>query len=424
MNLFDLIRMAFSNLWLRKLRTSLTILAVVIGAVLITLMSSISTGLEGFIIEQFGLNVSPYSIRAYAGEITSYYNNESPREISDSSGEIIRAFTGEDIGKLLSINGVERIDWEPWFSALYVSPEDSEKRYSGLIRSGPGYVLNLVKLVAGDYFDENASRLCLISYDYLEVFGWADAEEAVGRQITIAMGKYNEYSTETADYNFTVCGVIQKTINSKEILIPISTAIDMTRYYMDDPMMYTTEQPGTMLEVKVTSTELSDRVAGEMRAMGYNTVTPSDILKEINTVFNVIRIALGAFGVIALIVASIGIINTLMMSIYERTREIGVMKAVGATNGTIRALFMIEGTALGFIGGITGAAAGYGVGYILNIIGHQTFLSDYSTYQLAVYSVSLFVEVVAITTVISLIAGFYPANHAAKLNTVEALRYE
>ncbi len=424
MNLFDLIRMAFSNLWLRKLRTSLTILAVVIGAVLITLMSSISTGLEGFIIEQFGLNVSPYSIRAYAGEITSYYNNESPREISDSSGETIRAFTGEDMEKLLSINGVERIDWEPWFSALYVSPEDSEKRYSVIIRSGPDYVINLVKLVAGDYFDENASRLCLISYDYLEVFGWADAEEAVGRQITIAMGKYNEYSTETADYNFTVCGVIQKTINSKEILIPISTAIDMTRYYMDDPMMYTTEQPGTMLEVKVTSTELSDRVAGEMRAMGYNTVTPSDILKEINTVFNVIRIALGAFGVIALIVASIGIINTLMMSIYERTREIGVMKAVGATNGTIRALFMIEGTALGFIGGITGAAAGYGVGYILNIIGHQTFLSDYSTYQLAVYSVSLFVEVVAITTVISLIAGFYPANHAAKLNTVEALRYE
>jgi putative ABC transport system permease protein len=161
-----------------------------------------------------------------------------------------------------------------------------------------------------------------------------------------------------------------------------------------------------------------------MRAMGYNTVTPSDILKEIDTIFNIIRIALGAFGVIALIVASIGIINTLMMSIYERTREIGVMKAVGATNGMIRALFMMEGTALGFIGGIIGAAAGYGVGYILNIIGHQTFLSDYSTYQLAVFSISLFIEIVAITTVISLLAGLYPANHAAKLNAVEALRYE
>jgi putative ABC transport system permease protein len=416
--------MAFSNLWLRKLRTSLTILAIVIGAILIALMSSISTGLENFIIEQFSLNVSPYSIRAYAGEITNYYNNESPREISDSSGEIITAFTEEDVEKILSINGVERIDWEPWFSALYVSPEDSEKKYSGLIRSGPGYVLNLVKLVAGDYFNEDASRLCLISYDYIEVFGWAGAEEAIGRQITITMGKYSEYNLETADYTFTICGVIQKTMNSKEILIPISTAINMSRYYMDDPRMYTTEQPGTMLEIKVTATELSDRVAGEMRAMGYNTVTPSDILKEIDTIFNIIRIALGAFGVIALIVASIGIINTLMMSIYERTREIGVMKAVGATNGMIRTLFMMEGTALGFIGGIIGAAVGYGVGYILNIIGHQTFLSDYSTYQLAVFSISLFIEIVAITTVISLLAGLYPANHAAKLNAVEALRYE
>jgi putative ABC transport system permease protein len=196
--------MAFSNLWLRKLRTSLTILAIVIGAILIALMSSISTGLENFIIEQFSLNVSPYSIRAYAGEITNYYNNESPREISDSSGEIITAFTEEDVEKILSINGVERIDWEPWFSALYVSPEDSEKKYSGLIRSGPGYVLNLVKLVAGDYFNEDASRLCLISYDYIEVFGWAGAEEAIGRQITITMGKYSEYNLETADYTFTI----------------------------------------------------------------------------------------------------------------------------------------------------------------------------------------------------------------------------
>ena len=423
MSLFDLIRMAFSNLWLRKLRTSLTILAVVIGAVLIALMSSISTGLEGFIKDQFGINVSQYSISAYAGEITYYYS-ESPREIDDSSGDIVRAFTKEDVENILAIDGVERVDWEPWFNALYVSPENSDKKYSVLIRSGPDYEMNLVKLDAGDYFNEDASRLCLISHDYLEVFGWASAEDAIGRQITITMGKYYEYNAEIADYDFTVCGVMQKTINSKEIIIPLSTAIDMSRYYMDDPLMYSAEQPGTMLEVKVTDTELIEQVAGEINAMGFATVTPSDILKEINTVFNVVNIGLSAFGVIALIVASIGIINTLMMSIYERTREIGVMKAVGATRGAIRTLFMMEGTALGLIGGAIGAAAGYGAGYLLNFIGHQTFLSDYPTYQLAVFSTSLFLGIVAITTVISLIAGVYPANRAAKLNAVDALRYE
>jgi putative ABC transport system permease protein len=417
--------MAFSNLRLRKLRTFLTILAVVIGAILISLMTSISTGLEEFIVDQFGLNVSPYSISTYAGEVTYYYSyGESPLEISDSSGEVTRVFTKEDVENILAIDGVERIDWEPWITALHVSPEDSEKIYSGLIRSGPDYEINLVKLAAGDYFNEDASRICLISYDYLEIFGWEDAEDAIGRKITITIGKYDEYNTETADYNLTVCGVIEKTVNSKEIIIPISTAIDMARYYMDDPLMYSTEQPGTMLEVKVSNTELVDQVAGELNSMGFNTVTPSDILKEINNVFNVVRIGLGTFGVIALIIASIGIINTLMMSIHERTHEIGVMKAIGATKRTIRLLFMMEGTALGFIGGIIGAAAGYGVGYLLNIIGHQTFLSDYSSYQLAVFSISLFIEVVAITTVISLIAGLYPANRAAKLNTVEALSHE
>jgi putative ABC transport system permease protein len=201
-------------------------------------------------------------------------------------------------------------------------------------------------------------------------------------------------------------------------------AIDIARFYMDNPALYTTEQPGTVLMVKVSDINLINTVAEEIDKLGFSTVTPTEIKKEINTIFNIIQIGLGSFGVIALIIASIGIINTLMMSIHERTREIGVMKAVGASKGIIRLLFTIEGTALGVLGGIFGVIIGYAAGYILNIVGSQTFLKDYPTFQLSIFTVDLAFEIVAITTCISLLASLYPAHRAASLDAVEALRYE
>ena len=122
--------------------------------------------------------------------------------------------------------------------------------------------------------------------------------------------------------------------------------------------------------------------------------------------------------------ASIGIINTLMMAIYERTREIGVMKAVGATEGTIRLLFTVEGGALGFLGGVIGVSVGFALGMLLNIIGSRTFLSDFPTLNMSVFYPGLIFGVIGLTTAISLLAGLYPASRAAGLDPVEALRYE
>ena len=112
------------------------------------------------------------------------------------------------------------------------------------------------------------------------------------------------------------------------------------------------------------------------------------------------------------------------MAIYERTREIGIMKAVGATRGTIRLLFTIEGGALGFTGGVVGVAGAFIFGQLLNFVGSKTFLSDFPNFDLSVFPPWLLFGVVALTTAISLIASLYPANRAAGLDPVEALRYE
>jgi putative ABC transport system permease protein len=354
----------------------------------------------------------------------SYTYSDTPYEITDTSEVVVRAFTAEDMDKLLSIEGVERVDYSIGVKALYVSPEGSDKKYYISLNSAPDYEIKMIKLVAGDYFAEDASGECIISYDYLGAFGWEKAEDAIGKEITITVGKSNAYSTETREYSFTITGVIQKTMNATQIVIPMGDAIEMARYYYDNPSLYTPEQPGTILKVKVADVQEVDSVAQAIRDEGYGTITPDEMLAEINSIFSIIQIGLSTFGIIALVVASIGIINTLMMSIYERTREIGVMKAVGATRGTIRLLFTMEGAALGFIGGVVGVALGYVAGQLLNIIGSYTFLSDYPTFKMSVFSIDMVLLVIAITTVISLLASLYPANRAAKLDAVEALRYE
>ena len=425
MRFSDLIGIAFSNLWRRKLRTSLTILAVVIGATLVALMVSLGVGLQKFIVDQFGL-MMPQDIVIVSTISGSPFTSQGgpPHEVVSTEVEIPRPFTGEDMAKIRAIEGVERVDFAITAPTLYVSPQDSDKLYTVFANAAPDYEARMRQLVSGTYFAEDATAECLIAYDYLDTFGWPDAEAALGEEVTITVGKFNPFDRDTKEYTFTVVGVVQKTMNAAEILIPMGDAKQMARYYQDNDRLYTEEQPGFVLQIRAMDESLVGQVAEAIEGLGFNTVTPGEILDEINNVFGIIRIGLSTFGIIALVVAAIGIINTLIMAIYERTREIGVMKAVGATRGTIRLLFTIEGGALGFLGGVIGVGLGFVLGQLLNIVGSQTFLSDFPVAKISVFPLWLVFGVIGLTTAVSLLAGLYPANRAARLDPVEALRYE
>jgi putative ABC transport system permease protein len=179
------------------------------------------------------------------------------------------------------------------------------------------------------------------------------------------------------------------------------------------------------LTVRVADASDVPRVENAIKDLGFSAFSLIDVTRNLRVVFAVFDLLLGIFGSLALIVASLGIINTLVMAILERRREIGVLKALGAADRDIRRLFFAEAGVMGLLGGICGVAFGWLIGRALNL-GTNIYLARLSLPSTTVSLVPWWLVFWAIVfaVVVSLIAGIYPASRAAKLNPIEALRYE
>ena len=176
---------------------------------------------------------------------------------------------------------------------------------------------------------------------------------------------------------------------------------------------------------EIDSTKLNE-IRADLKKLGFTAITIDDEVGMIRTFFNVILIVFTIFGAIALIAAAIGIINTLLMSVQERTREIGLEKALGLSKGKIFLSFSIEAIMLGFWGSALGTAVAMILGFIANNIFHQSggFLEKFPTFNLVKFTPESVAALILIVMFIAFIAGTMPARKAAKKDPIEALRYE
>jgi len=179
------------------------------------------------------------------------------------------------------------------------------------------------------------------------------------------------------------------------------------------------------LTVRVHSPKDVTKTETDLKQMGLMTFSLLDAARSLRLVFTVFDLFLGLFGSLALTVASLGIINTLVMAILERRREIGVLKALGATDRDVRSLFFAEAGAMGLFGGFFGVALGWLIGQALTW-GTSLYLhrQDLPSVKISYVPWWLALGAIGFAVVLSLVAGLYPASRAAKLNPVEALRYE
>jgi putative ABC transport system permease protein len=179
------------------------------------------------------------------------------------------------------------------------------------------------------------------------------------------------------------------------------------------------------LTVRAKSPKDVQQIEDAIKKQGFLAFSLLDATKGLRIFFTVFDLLLGLFGSLALTVASLGIINTLVMAILERRREIGILKALGATDGDVKRLFFAEAAAMGLLGGILGVAGGWLIGRALTL-GTTIYLKRQDLPSVQISSVPWWLALGAIgfAVIVSLAAGLYPAARAAKLNPVEALRYE
>jgi ABC-type lipoprotein release transport system permease subunit len=242
------------------------------------------------------------------------------------------------------------------------------------------------------------------------------------------------YSVVSREQKLTIVGVCDLDPESMrgpargKVFVPLKLAESLHVMQPTDlrEISHAGDQPVySSISVRVKSPGQVQSVEDGIKKMGFTTFSILDASRSLQQVFKVLFAFLGIFGSLALTVASIGIVNTLVMAILERRREIGIMKAIGASDADVKKLFFAEAGAMGIMGGIVGVVIGWAIGQVINF-GTNIYLKSQSIPPEHFWVVPWWLVVFAIVFafLVSLISGLYPAGRAARLDPVQALRYE
>ncbi len=431
MKILDIIATANANMFRSKLRTSLTIVAIFIGAFTLTLTNGLGSGISQYIDKEVGnLGAKDVLIIQGVGESTGLpsdsvkkYNPDKKTVSLESQGNrTITVLTDQDMAKIRKIDGIKSA--EPYLSAQvdYVSTGSSDK-YIGSVEqylSGANYALEAGKVTA------NAAKTpeVLIPVTYIGPLGFSDAASAIGK--TMHFGVTNGLSRQS-EVSATIVGVKQKSLAGGSALSINSSLMDLLRKTQNaglpsgatNSYQYATAR----FDASIPATQVTELKARLTKA-GYSAMTVEDQIGSFKAVINGIVMVLNGFAIIALLAASFGIINTLLMSVQERTKEIGLMKAMGMSASRIFLLFSGEAVLLGFWGSLIGSIVAIGIGNIINKIVLSTFLKDLVGLQLLAFSPASVATIIGIVMAIAFLAGSLPAIRAARQNPIDSLRYE
>jgi ABC-type antimicrobial peptide transport system permease subunit len=463
MNSIDLIRMGLKNLWRRKLRTFLTVLGVIIGTASIIIMISLGLAMTQNFTNEISKMGSLNVINIYPNYGGGYYDGpvKAVGGATDGSGTTL---DDTAVTKISQIQGVEAIT--PVLEAYYklvsgryaaqvsirgIRPE-SMAEFEFPLQDGrllqEGDTLNMVfgGFVPRNFYDTRASRGGMF---------WG------GMPQEILVDVLNDRIVMTSDYSYgerpqpgqepskkkpklykiNGVGILQEGNYENDYYAYMS--IYELQKIVDETNKDQQNQPGMgkmgrgmqnqqqkgyqRVMVKVTDFQQVKEISQQIRDMGFQTNSLTDILDSMQKQYGQLQAILGGIGAVSLLVAAIGITNTMIMSIYERTKEIGVMKVIGAALSDIRRLFLLESGLIGLMGGIAGLGLSFLMSYILNTSGMSLFGGFGGAgpdAKMSVIPIWLVGYTMVFTTLVGILSGFYPARRAMKLSALEAIRTE
>jgi putative ABC transport system permease protein len=457
---YDLLELAARNLRQSKLRNGLTTVGISVGVASLVAMLSLGVGLQQL------------ATRRLAG--SGMFDT-----VFVTSRQDFRGFDKEDDAKAPHPEQAAVLD-EPSRVKMTLLPNvtevEPEIRVMGEVVSAGethfGFVTGLPmsareneafdNLKGGFFSSDNADEAILL-YDFAKELNPKNPSELIGQDITLRYGERQALAPDSSDrpqlnggqsstnvrgngddFGFSVVrkqqtlrvvGLIDqepyggmRTVSRGRIFLPVNTTerLNMAQFTdMRSSLRGASGKTYMTLTVRVKDPAKVQGVQDAINQMGFRTFSVLDATKSLRRFFTVLDLFLGIFGSLALAVATLAIINTLVMAVLERRREIGVMKAIGASDQDVKKLFFTEAGAMGFFGGLLGIALGFAIGKAINI-GTGIYLQRHQLPAEPVWIMPLWLvgAAIAFSIVVSLLAGLYPASRAARLDPVQTLKYE
>lgn len=426
--LADMARTALDNLSRRPVRNLLTGTGVLIGIVTLVAMVSFGVGVQSEIrrnFESIGLEnvfVTAQFPEAVSDEFEPFANGEPMQPLTPALAdqfaalpevasvtpvlsvpvglELTIAFNGQTAPVLITDSPIEGFFGPPGSSELLAGQD--------IATSGRPDAIVIVDALADKLLETTSSGT--VTYDAL-----------LGQTVTLT-GTLPR--GETQDFTATIVGV-RAGFSERLIDAGIGLRADIKAWWYNQPDTLTVDGYDALV-VRARDINAIPTVVTFAEANSLNAQSIEAILALASQVFSILNALLGSVGALALLVAALGVANTMMMAIFERTREIGILKALGAAPSEVRLLFVFESALLGLLGGIGGLIIGTLLGKLVEWVAKQYLISEgvTSVGALSIVPPWLAIGALIFATLIGILAGIYPAARAAALDPVTALRYE
>jgi putative ABC transport system permease protein len=444
MRLLDLLRLIADNLGRRKTRVALTAIGVVIGTAAVVVLVSLGIGLQRNATEQLG-GISDLTLiqvyPQYGGEYGGGGGGPGYSYKVESSGPTQTSLiTPQALKDLAALDGVAAVFPRDYLNTESVFTIGQLEGRMGVIGVPPDYLEALdIPLQDGERTLAKGTIVvgAMVSQNFyparMRPGQTFEPPDLLGQTIKLTLIKYTSEGEEVRkSLQVRVVGVLAETRDEPDwsIYMPLDDVTSYNQWAMGrriDRNRDGYSQAVVKAEDVSQVVDLSDTIT----AMGYQAYTPMSYVQGISSFFLVLQVVFGGLGAIALLVAAIGIANTMAMAILERTREIGLMKAVGATNRDVLGVFLGEAAGIGFLGGLGGTLLGWAGGQALNVValaylaGQAVQSGGSAPPSVAVFTpIWLPIAALVFATSIGLLSGLYPALRAATLAPVDALKYE
>jgi len=426
----ELIRLSWENLWRMKFRTILTIIGVVIGTSSIIVMVSIGNGAQRSITSELSGIGSITTLQVYSDLSSMGMTELAGGKTQDKvilNDDAIKDFKKIDgvvaVTPVVNLSGAEiEVDREPYSVSLMGVDYDvlKEMRYETSSGKKPN---------ANDKTSVILGKEVLASYKFTSSGPQAQAvtakpEDLIGKNINLVIKRIGATGEEEIrNEKVKVSGVLESTGGSEDyaIIMDYNLVTDLNEWQTGKPVNIDKQGYSEAL-VTVEDSSVVNGVTSEVEALDFTVFSMQQILDSMGSVFQMLQILLGGIGGVALLVACIGIINTMTMSIYERTKEIGIMKVIGASISDIRNMFIAESTMIGLIGGIVGVIISFLLSLLINFV--AGFFITGGSATISYITPGLVIFALLFSALVGLLSGVRPAIKAANLSSLDAIRSE